>query len=390
VKAVEKPYHEDDVVYPEAIPFLLFHLACLGAVWSGVTWSAVVLCIGLYAIRMCAITAGYHRYFSHRSFRTSRIGQFILAVLCQSSAQRGVIWWAAKHRAHHKYSDTELDPHSPRHRGFWFAHIGWIFSPPVREADYSLVPDLMRFPELRWLDRQKYLPAMALGVAVWFVAGWPGLFVGFFLSTVFLYHCSFAINSLAHLTGKQRYITGDDSRNSWWLALLTFGEGWHNNHHHFQSSLRQGFYWWEVDFTFYVVKLLSFVGLTWDLRSPPTAVVSGERRLGRGVTDKVARQLAQSFAPERIAEQIRATWTHTEAFQELSKLAREARSRAEMALAEWHLPHIPRVDELRERAREMFHDTRSMEEIVNRSREFIIQAVSTKLLDGLAMSPSPS
>ncbi len=374
--------HEEDVVYPEAIPFVVFHLACLGALWSGVTLTSIVICVALYAIRMFAITAGYHRYFSHRSFKTSRVGQFVLAFLCQTSAQRGVIWWAAKHRAHHKYTDTSKDPHSPRQRGFWFAHIGWIFAPAVREANYSYVPDLTKYPELRWLDRQKYLPAMVLAVAVWLFAGWAGLFVGFFLSTVLLYHWSFAINSLAHLIGKQRYLTGDDSRNSWWLAVLTFGEGWHNNHHHYQHSVRQGFFGWEIDVTYYVVRLLSFVGITWDLKKPPAAVITGERRLGRAVADKVARQLAASFSIDKITDQIRESWSNTNHLAELAKLARDAQSRAEEAMAEWSMPHLPTVDELRQRAHEMFLDTPSMEEIVQRSREFLIQAVSARLLEG--------
>ena len=375
-----RPQHEDDVVYPAAIPFLLFHLACIGIFWTGVTPSALVLCGALYAIRMFVVTAGYHRYFSHRSFNTSRAGQFVLAFLCQTSAQRGVIWWAAKHRAHHKYSDTSRDPHSPRHRGFWFAHVGWIFAPRVQEADYSFVPDLTRYPELRWLDGQKYLPAILLGAAVLMVAGWPGLFVGFFLSTVLVYHCTFAINSLAHLVGKQRYLTGDDSRNSWWLALLTFGEGWHNNHHHFQSSTRQGFYWWEIDLTYYVLRLLSFLGIVRELRTPPAEVIAGQRRLGRAVVDKVARQLAESFPIEKIADQVREAWAHTVHFERLVKLACEARSSAEAALAELHLPHVPTVEQLTARAREMFLDSPSLDEIVERSRELIIHSICARLV----------
>lgn len=372
---------EDDVVYPETTPFIIVHLLCLGALWSGVTPTAIFLCLALYAVRMLAVTGGYHRYFSHRSYKTSRLGQFVVAFVAQSSAQRGVIWWASKHRAHHKYSDTSRDPHSPVQRGFWFAHVGWIFAPRPREFDYSNVRDLTKYPELVWLNKHKYLPAALLGTGVWLVAGWSGLFIGFFLSTVLLYHCTFFVNSLAHLVGNQRYVTGDDSRNCWWIALLTFGEGWHNNHHHFQGSTRQGFYWWEIDITFYVIKLFSFVGLVWDVRKPPVAVVSGEQRLGKVVIDKVARQLAESFSIERIADQVHEAWDNTVHFDELAKLAREARVRAEAALAEWHMPHIPSVEELTVRAREMFLDSPSMDEIVQRSREIIIQAVSARLFE---------
>jgi stearoyl-CoA desaturase (delta-9 desaturase) len=381
------PIFEDDVVYPDAIPFIVFHLACLGAFWSGVTPAAIGICIGLYALRMFAVTAGYHRYFSHRTFKTSRVGQFALAFLCQSSAQRGVIWWAAKHRAHHKYSDTPADPHSPVQTGFWFAHVGWIFAPKAREADYSLVPDLSKYPELRWLDRQKYFPAMVLALIVFLAAGWPGLFIGFFLSTVLLYHGSFSINSLAHLSGKQRYVTGDDSRNSFILALITFGEGWHNNHHHYQSSTRQGFFWWEIDFTYYILKLLSLPRLVWDLKEPPEEVIAGERRLGTAVTRKVAQRLAESFPLDSIARQIRESWAHTPRFEELSRMAREAHSRAEEAFAEWQAHHIPTMDELRERARKMFADTAPIDEIAERARLYIIEALSVRVFD---IEPAPA
>lgn len=373
--------YEHDVVYPEAIPFVLFHVACIGMLWTGFTPLAAGLCVGLYVVRMIAVTAGYHRYFSHRSYRTSRVGQFILAFVCQSTAQRGIIWWAAKHRTHHKYSDTPLDPHSPLQRGFWFAHVGWIFAERVRDADYRLVPDLTKYPELLWLDRQKYLPAILLAVVVVLVAGWPGLFMGFFLSTVLLYHGTFAINSLAHLHGKQRYVTGDDSRNNWWLALITFGEGWHNNHHFFQSSVRQGFYWWEIDITYYVVKLASYFGLVWDIRRPPAEVIAGERRLGTVVIDKVARQLAESFPIERIADQVREAIAHKVDFEDLARRARDARSRAESVLAELQMPHLPTVEELKAQAREMFADTPSLDDIAERARKLIHQSVAARLLE---------
>ena len=381
------PHEEHDVVYPSAWHFILVHLALVGILFTGVTGLALTLCVALYALRMFAVTAGYHRYFSHRSFKTSRVGQFVLAWLCQMSAQRGAVWWAAKHRLHHKYSDTPLDPHSPVLRGFWFAHVGWIFAPRAREADYSVVPDLTQYPELMWLNRRKYLPAVVLAVAVYLAAGWSGLFVGFFLSTVLLYHCTFFINSMAHVIGKQRYVTGDDSRNNWFLALITFGEGWHNNHHHYQSSTRQGFRWWEVDITYYLLKLLSLVGVVWDLRAPPAEVVANERRLARTVVDKVARQLAESFPLEDIAAQVREAWANSHRMEDLAERMREARTRAEAALSGLHMPEIPSVDELKERAREMFRDTPSLDAIVERSREFMIEAVSRHVVEGM---PAPA
>ena len=273
--------NEADIIYPAAIPFILVHLACFAVIWTGFQTIDLIICGVLYSIRMFAITGGYHRYFSHRSFKTSRVFQFVLAVVGQASGQQDVLWWAAKHREHHKYSDTPQDVHSPLQSGFWFAHIGWVFSATKAQPNFHLIKDFMKYPELVWLNKWKHLPPALLGVVVWLVAGWSGLVVGFFISTVFLFHCTFAINSLAHLIGKQSYVTGDDSRNNWFLALITFGEGWHNNHHYFQNSTRQGFHWWQIDFTYYVLKLLAFLRIVWDLRAPPATVVQGVRGLPR-------------------------------------------------------------------------------------------------------------
>ena len=267
----------DDIIYPGTIPFVLAHLACFAALWTGVTAGALAICVGLYLIRMFGVTAGYHRYFSHRTFRTGRVGQFLLASLAQSSAQRGVLWWAAKHRHHHRHSDTELDVHSPRQHGFWYSHVGWIFTRRHNDTDRDAVADLTKYPELRWLDRHQYLPAAVLAAAAWLVAGWPGLVVGFFWSTVLLYHGTFMINSLAHVHGTQRYITGDDSRNNWWLAVVTLGEGWHNNHHAYQRATRQGFRWWEYDPTWYALKVLAVLHVVRDLKRPPSRLLDQAR-----------------------------------------------------------------------------------------------------------------
>lgn len=261
------------------LPFLLCHVAVLGAFWSGVTWQAVLVGIVLYWVRIFGVTAGYHRYFSHRAFRTSRPMAFALAWLAQSTAQKGAIWWAAHHRAHHLYSDTERDRHSPRQDGFFHAHLGWLFIPQNDATDWSRVRDLARYPELVWLNRYSLVPPVVTGVLVWLLFGWSGLFVGFFLSTVFTWHGTFFINSLAHVWGSRRFPTKDDSRNNLLLALLTMGEGWHNNHHHWMRSARQGFYWWEIDLTYYVLVALEKVGLIWDLQRPPARVLEQGRRL---------------------------------------------------------------------------------------------------------------
>src|SRR5436190_23910372 len=152
-----------DIVYPSAIPFVLVHLACLAAIWSGITWQAVAICIALYWLRMFAIGAGYHRYFSHRAFSTSRAFQFVLALLSQSTAQKSVLWWASKHRHHHLHSDTEHDVHSPRHTGFLYSHLGWIFHRKHDKADLVKVGDLTRYPELMWLHRYELAPPVVLG-----------------------------------------------------------------------------------------------------------------------------------------------------------------------------------------------------------------------------------
>jgi len=286
----------DDILYPKATLFLLVHVACAAAIWTGVTPRALVLCVLLYVIRMFGITAGYHRYFSHRAFKTSRWFQFVLACVAQSSTQKGVLWWAACHRHHHRHSDTEADVHSPRLQGFLYSHFLWVFARSNRTLPPGSVRDLTRFPELIFLNRFYMLPPIVLATAIWLIGGWTDLIVGFFWSTVLLYHGTFAINSLAHTFGNQPYDTRDDSRNNWWLAVITMGEGWHNNHHIYQRSARQGFRWYEVDATFYILTMLKWVGLVWDVATPPRTITHAKRRIaaapelavGPGATDAAA------------------------------------------------------------------------------------------------------
>ncbi len=268
----------------------LVHLAVLGVLFTGARPIDWIVCGALYFVRMFGVTAGYHRYFSHRTFKTSRVGQFLLAFLAQSSFQKGVLWWASHHRHHHKHSDTERDAHSAPREGFFYSHLGWLYD-GNDETDWDKIKDLSRYPELVWLDRHWWVPPVTLAVAVFLTLGWSGLFVGFFLSTVLLWHGTFFINSLCHIWGRQTYVSGDQSRNNFFLALLTMGEGWHNNHHYYQASVRQGFRWWQVDMTYYVVKLLSFVGLVWDVREPPQSVLDGTHTssaaIKRAATDAV-------------------------------------------------------------------------------------------------------
>jgi stearoyl-CoA desaturase (Delta-9 desaturase) len=275
------------------LPFLGVHLACGLVVWTGVSPVAVLIGCATLVIRMFGLTGGYHRYFCHRSFKTSRLFQFVLAWLGAAAAQMGPLWWAGHHRSHHRHADTEEDVHPPGVKGFFWAHAGWIMSPGNQPTKFEWVPDLVKFPELRWLDRNHYVAPISLGVALflfgrWLAASYPGLgadgaqlvVVGLFCSTTVLYHVTFAVNSIGHRHGSRRYPTNDASRNSFWLALVTGGEGWHNNHHRYPASERQGFYWWEVDPTHYAIVVLSWLRVVWDVRQPPRPVLREGRSQG--------------------------------------------------------------------------------------------------------------
>ena len=254
-------------------PFVAVHLAVLGIFFVPFHWWYPVLALGLYAARMFFVTAGYHRYFSHRTFKTTRFFQGVLAVTAMTSLQKGVLWWAAHHRHHHRYSDLDEDVHSPTLRGFWWSHVGWILSKRYNTTRSELVPDLARYPELRWLNKNHVVPGALLGTLLFLVGGLGVFFWGFCVSTVLLWHGTFTINSLCHVFGRRRYQTTDTSRNSLILSLITMGEGWHNNHHHYMSSVRQGFFWWEIDLTYYILKMLSWAHIVWDLKMPPRALL---------------------------------------------------------------------------------------------------------------------
>jgi stearoyl-CoA desaturase (delta-9 desaturase) len=376
----------DDIIYPSALPFVLIHLGCVAAIWSGITWQAVVICVALYWLRMFAIGAGYHRYFSHRSYSAGRVFQFILAVLAQSSAQKSILWWAAKHRHHHLHSDTSRDVHSPRHKGFIYSHVGWIFARQHDTTDLVKVADFGSFPELRWLHKFEVLPAAAIAVLCFLIAGWSGLIVGFLWSTVLLYHATFCINSLAHVHGRKRYVTGDDSRNNWLLAFFTMGEGWHNNHHAYQSSVRQGFRWWEIDATFYILKALSWLGIVWDLKTPTEQVMRNEQRLASRVINRAAEQLATRFNPERIALAITSA-LHSSELAALGETLNQARNHTADVLATLHLKRIPTRDELLAQAQAMFVRTPSLDEIVDRAYQLVLRSIGSQLVASLQRAP---
>ena len=368
---------QGDIVYPSAIPFLLVHLGCLAAIWSGVSLRALVLCATLYGLRMFGVTAGYHRYFSHRAFATSRLFQFVLAVLAQSSAQSSVLWWAAKHRHHHRFSDTEEDLHSPLRRGFFYSHVGWFFDRRHRGTDLVQVEDLTRYPELRWLHRFEFAPAILTGVLSFAIAGWSGVVVGFLWSTVLVYHATFCINSVAHVYGRARYVTADGSRNNALLAVITLGEGWHNNHHAFQASARQGFRWWEIDATYYVLLGLARLRLVWDLKAPPAAVVANVQPLGSRVVQRAAEQLAARFNPDIIAAAVKSAVPDFGLAELQARLAEALPAAGDEARS--LLAAIPSREAVLAKARSCFPRSPSLEDIADRAHELVLAAIGARL-----------
>ncbi len=275
------------------LPFAALHLGCFAVVWVGVSTTAVLVAAALYAIRMFAITGFYHRYFSHCAFRTSRAAQFVFALLGATGVQRGALWWASQHRHHHAHSDQPQDAHSARQHGFLWSHMGWFMARENFATRRERVEQLRQYPELCFLDRYDALVPLLLALTLYGTGealaafapgldthGWQLVVWGFCISTVLLYHATFTVNSLAHGYGSRRYATRDDSRNNVWLALLTFGEGWHNNHHHYPGAARQGFYWWEIDLTYYGLRVLAALGIIWDLKEVPAQVRYARRVAG--------------------------------------------------------------------------------------------------------------
>jgi len=278
--------------HPGSWPFWGIHLvAIVGVALTGFSWSGLGLALAFYGARMVWVSIAYHRYFSHRTFKTSRAFQFVMAVVANTTAQKGVLWWAGHHRRHHKYSDQPGDTHSPVLDGLWFAHVGWVVedNPQRDQIDEGRVKDLLAYPELRFLERINLVPPLILALVLLAVGGWHAVLWGFFVSTVLLWHGTFTVNSLNHVFGRRRYQTTDDSRNNWFLAIfVTAGEGWHNNHHHYQAAANQGFRWYEIDLAFYLLMLLRVLGLVWDVRRAPAHVVRDQVRGGRRSAPAVA------------------------------------------------------------------------------------------------------
>lgn len=275
----------DSISWTRIIPFIMVHLGVLGLFFVEFSWFAFYVCAALYILRMFAITGFYHRYFSHKNFKTSRFVQFVFAVIGASSAQRGPLWWASHHRQHHAAPDQAADPHSPRFRGFLWSHTLWFLSDRNFHTDTRRIKDFHKYKELRWLDRFDIAVPTLLATFLFIIgsilesshpqlntSGLQLLVWGFFVSTVVLYHATYTINSIAHRFGTRRFETPDDSKNNALLAIITLGEGWHNNHHFYSGTVKQGFRWWEIDITFYILKTMSFLGLVWDLKPIPEKV----------------------------------------------------------------------------------------------------------------------
>ncbi|HEY0705841.1 MAG TPA: acyl-CoA desaturase [Polyangia bacterium] len=283
----------------KTVPFWAVHIAAIvGIIQLGFSWSGVALAALLYVPRMFFVTAGYHRYFSHRSYRTSRVFQFLLAFGAVATAQKGVMWWASHHRKHHRFSDEPQDLHSPRD-GFWWSHMGWILSYENEGTDLSGVPDLVKYPELRLLERFWLAPPILVAVATYALGGYFALVWGFFVAQVVLWHGTFTINSLSHVIGWRRFETTDDSRNHLGLALLTLGEGWHNNHHHRPGVARQGIGAREIDISYAILRVLAVFGVVWDLREKP---VTKKVRVGTAVETNPAGEMALAQASHPAAE----------------------------------------------------------------------------------------
>jgi stearoyl-CoA desaturase (delta-9 desaturase) len=294
----------DGTAWLSAIPFFAAHLAPLGALFVVVTWRDWVLCAGLYVGRMFLITAGYHRYFSHRTYRVNRVTQFLVAVGATTAAQKGPLWWAGHHRVHHRFTDLDGDVHSPRD-GFWWSHVGWILSTRYKNTDLEAIKDFAAYPELRVVDRFHWVGPWVLGAVCFVVGGWGALLIGFMLSTVLLWHGTFVVNSISHLVGRRRYATPDTSRNSMIISLVTGGEGWHNNHHYLPASSRLGFTWWEIDPTWYALRALAAVRVVRDLKDPPKRLLD-QARVRDGAFDigmfRSYWERAAKVAGERIAD----------------------------------------------------------------------------------------
>ena len=257
------------------VVFWLVQASAVSVFFVPFAWPLVVLCVCSHFIRAIGLTLIFHRYLAHRAFQMNRAARFVWAFIGTAAMQKGPLWWAGHHIDHHKYADREGDPHSPAISGFYHAHIGWFLNDDRhRRLDPSnpVIRDFSRAPELLWLDRYFAIPPIALAGAMYLIGGMPWLAWGFCFPTVTLAHSTFSINTVNHLFGSRRFDTPDDSRNNVVTAIFAAGEGWHNNHHRYQRAARNGFYWWEFDPTYYVIRTMGWIGLIWDIQPVPERI----------------------------------------------------------------------------------------------------------------------
>lgn len=340
-----EPRRADERLRWTSAPYFIMHIAALGVFFVEFSWWMPVLCIALYYVRMFGIIAGYHRYFAHRGFKTGRVFQFVLAFLGAMSSQKGVLWWSGHHRDHHRYSDTPEDIHSPK-RGFWWSHMLWFIVPRHDTTPPSQLREFAAFPEIVFLNKYWAIPPAILGVMTAVLGGWGAFFWGFCLSTVLLWHGTFTINSLAHVWGSRRYETTDTSRNNFFLSLLTLGEGWHNNHHFYQSTCCNGFFWYEIDVGYYVLRVLSWFGIVWDLRMPPRWVLEGRQSAHDAPIDSFAALRAQAAEQvARAAAEVAEAWR--ERAQEVREAAAEVAEAARLKALEFRASANARAEEFR-------------------------------------------
>jgi fatty-acid desaturase len=256
---------------------VIMHAGALFAFWQ-VSWAAVGVCLLLHAL--CGglgICIGYHRLLTHRSFKCPRAVEYTLALLGSLSLEANPTAWVAHHRQHHQFPDRPGDPHSAR-EGFWWSHMLWIVWAPSAESleklEMRYTPDLLRVPFYRFLARLWVWPSVALGGLLYLLGGWPFVVWGLCVRLVFCYHCTWLVNSASHKFGYRNFPLDDLSTNCWWVALLSYGEGWHNNHHAFPTSARHGLKFWEIDPAYGFIRLLKAAGLAWDVKSPPASIWS--------------------------------------------------------------------------------------------------------------------
>ena len=273
---------EDRIDWARILPFVVLHISVIAVFWVGWSPISIAFAVFFYIIRMFGITAFYHRYFSHKTFKTSRTAQFIFAIIGASATQRGPLWWASNHRHHHVHSDKATDIHSPKQTGFLWSHMGWFLSKKNFKTNFERIQDFAKYPELKWIDRFDVVIPLIFALSTFFLGfflnrlfpslethAWQMFVWAYIISTIFVFHGTFVINSLAHVIGKRRFNTRDESKNSFILALITFGEGWHNNHHKFPGSAKQGLHWWEIDLSYYGLLLLEKLGIIWDVNKGP-------------------------------------------------------------------------------------------------------------------------